>query len=72
MSDAQSLTLRKILGDLPTSDKQADYRWSVFVALQRNGRIEIFQYGLRRVPSVVQRIYDLGGGYLWNGKHPNF
>ena len=68
ISHPQLLTLRKIINTLPPSDKKADYRWSVFVAVRRNGKIEVFQYDRRRVPPVVQRIYDLGGGYFWNGK----
>ena len=68
ISHPQLLTLRKIISDLPPSDKKADYRWSVFVAVRRNGKVEVFQYDRRRVPSVVRRIYDLGGGYFWNGK----
>ena len=68
MSHPQLLTLQKIIGDLPPSDKKADYRWSVFVAVRRDGKVEVFQYDRRRVPPIVQRIYDLGGGYFWNGK----
>jgi hypothetical protein len=68
LSHAQKLNLKKIIGDLPASDKNAEFDKSVFISLRNGSQAKIFQYNRQYVPVIIQRIYDLGGGYFEGGK----
>jgi len=68
LSDAQKLNLEKTIGDLPASDKNAEFNESVFVSLRNGSQVKIFQYNRQHAPAIIQRIYDLGGGYFEGGK----
>lgn len=64
LSHSQILNLEKIISSLPASDKNADFNKSVFVSIWNEKGVEEFQYDRQHVPGIVQRIYDIGGGYL--------
>ena len=64
LSHSQILNLKKIISSLPASDKNADFNKSVFVSIWNGKAVEVFQYDRQHVPGIVQRIYDIGGGYL--------
>jgi len=64
MNHPQLLTLRKIIGDLPASDENAIFNKSVFVAIRNGKNVKVFQYDRQHTPAIVQRIYDIGGGYF--------
>jgi hypothetical protein len=68
MSHSQKLNLEKIIGDLPASDKNAEFDKSVFVSLRNGSQTKIFQYNRQHIPAIIQRIYDLGGGYFEGSK----
>lgn len=64
LSDSQILNLRKITSSLPPSAKNADFYKSVFVSIRNGTNVTVFQYDRQHVPEIIQRIYDIGGGYL--------
>src|SRR5208283_5560074 len=64
LSHSQILNLEKIISSLPASDKNADFNKSVFVSIRNGKNVEVFQYDPQQAPGIVQRIYDIGGGYL--------
>jgi hypothetical protein len=64
LSHSQVITLRQIINELPSSDTNAEFSSSLFVAKRNGGKTAIFQYDRIRLPPVVRRIYDIGGGYL--------
>jgi hypothetical protein len=70
MSRWQVEKLNKLLSEMPLSDAEAEYRWSVFVARWRAGKVEVLQYDRRRIPSAIERLFDLGGGCLEAAKIP--
>ena len=64
LSHSQILNLKKIISSLPASDKNADFNKSVFVSIRNGTNVEVFQYDRQHAPEILQRIYDIGGGYL--------
>jgi hypothetical protein len=68
LSHSQILNLEKIIGNLSTSDKNAEFNQSVFVSLRNGSQVKIFQYNRQHAPAIIQRIYDVGGGYFEGGK----
>lgn len=67
LSHPQKLNLEKAIQDLPASDKNSEFNKSVSVSIRKGEKVEVFQYDRRHAPSVIQRIYDLGGGYFYDG-----
>ncbi len=68
LSHSQKLNLEKIIGDLPASDKNAEFDKSVFISLRNENQVKTFQYDRQYPPAIIQRIYDIGGGYFEGGK----
>ena len=68
LSHSQKLNLEKIIGDLPASDKNAEFNKSVFVSLRNGSQVKMFQYNRQHAPAIIQRIYDLSGGYFQDDK----
>ena len=64
LTHSQILNLQKIIGNLPASDKNAEFNKSAFVSLRNESQAKIFQYNRQRAPAIIQRIYDIGGGYF--------
>jgi hypothetical protein len=68
LSHSQILNLEKIISSLPASDKNTEFNQSVFVSLRNGNQVKIFQYNRQYAPAIIQRIYDIGGGYFEGGK----
>ena len=68
LTHSQILNLKKIIGNLPASDKNPEFNKSVFVSLRNGSQVEIFQYNRQDAPAIIQRIYDIGGGYFEDDK----
>ena len=64
LSHTQTETLRKLISDLPPSHEKLQFKESLLIAIRRDDGIHLFQYRRQKPPSVIQRIYDIGGGYL--------
>ena len=64
LTDSQVNSLKKVVNDLPASDKNATFERSVLVSIRKSTRAEVFQYDRRHAPASIQRIYEIGGGYL--------
>jgi hypothetical protein len=62
------LSLQKISAELPPSDLTVKFGKAVFVSVWRNGKVEVFHYNRQHPPAVIRRIYDIGGGYFYDGK----
>ena len=59
--------IKNLIPELPASDKSAAFAGSVFIAARTDGPLKIYQYNRRHPPEVMRRIYDLGGGYFYDG-----
>lgn len=66
LTDSQVLSLRNIIAQMPASDEQVEFNRSVSVSLRRSDEVEIFHYDRRHAPDVIQRLYDIGGGYFYD------
>jgi photosystem II stability/assembly factor-like uncharacterized protein len=67
LSDAQILSLRKIAQQMPPSDKAVESSQAVSVSIWREGGVDVFHYDRQHAPTVIQRLYDIGGGYYSAG-----
>jgi len=68
LSYSQVTTLKKLSGELPPSDMHVELRRAVSVSIRKGNDVQIFRYDRRRAPAVIQRIYDIGGGYFSSGR----
>jgi hypothetical protein len=68
LTHPQVLSLQKISGELPPSDSTAEFARAVSVSVRRGGKVDVFRYNRQHAPAVIQRIYDIGGGYFYDGK----
>jgi hypothetical protein len=71
LTHSQTLSLTTIAEQMPPSDKTVEFDRAVSVSIRREGKVEIFHYDRRHAPAVIQRLYDIGGGYFYDGKTPN-
>ena len=67
LSRSAHSSLENLIPELPASDKSSGFTGSVFIAVRTDGTLKIYQYNRRHPPEVVRRIYDLGGGYFYDG-----
>ncbi len=65
LSEAQVLTLGKLIQNLPPSAKVPDLENLILVSVpQANGQAEVFLYDRSHPPAAILRLYDLTGAYL--------
>ncbi len=65
LSEAQVLTLGKLIQNLPASANVPDLKNLILVSvLQANGKAEVFRYDRSQPPAEIVRLYDLTGAYL--------
>ena len=69
LTHAQVISLRDLTGRLPGSDLKIEFSHAVSVAISRNGKAEIYHYDRQHPPAEIQRLYDLGGGYFYQGNN---
>ncbi len=67
LSHSQILSLREIAEQMPPSDNTAEFSEAVSVSIRREGRVQVFRYDRHHAPMVIQRLYDIGGGYFYDG-----
>ena len=67
LTHAQVISLRDLTGKLPGSDSKIEFRHAVSVAIWCKDKPEIFHYDRQHPPAEIQRLYDLGGGYFYQG-----
>src|SRR5438874_8081771 len=70
LTHPQVLNLQKIVEQMPPSDKTVEFSRAVSVSIRRAGKVEIFRYDRQHAPALLQRLYDIGGGYFYDGKDP--
>jgi hypothetical protein len=68
LTHSQVLSLQDIIGQMPSSNKRIEFSGAVSVSLWRKGKVEIFHYDRHHAPPVIRRLYDIGGGYFYDGK----
>ena len=68
LTHSQVLSLQKIAEQLPLSEQNIEFRRTVSVSVWQGGKVEIFHYDRQRAPAVIQRLYDIGGGYFSDAK----
>ncbi|MDB5388561.1 MAG: hypothetical protein JWM11_4207 [Planctomycetaceae bacterium] len=64
LSHSQVNTLKRLSGEFPQSNKDVDFSRTVCVAVNNSGKIEVYRYDRRKPPPIIQRLYDIGGGYF--------
>jgi hypothetical protein len=62
----QIAILKRLHRHLPQSDENVAFDQAVSVSVCRDGKVQIFHYQLRRAPDIIQRIYDIGGGFFFD------
>jgi len=62
LSDSQVNTLKRLVGELPPSDKDVEFAKGVSVAVRKDGKVAVRRYDPQISNAVLQRIYDIGGG----------
>jgi hypothetical protein len=67
LTHPQVLSLQKIVEQLPASDGKVEFRRAVSVSIRRGGKVEVFHYDRQHAPAIIQRLYDIGGGYFYPG-----
>ena len=69
LTHPQVLSLQRIVEQLPPSNEKVEFRRAVSVSVRRAEKVKIVHYDRRRVPAVIQRLYDLGGGYFCEARN---
>ena len=64
ISEAQILSLRKIAQQMPPSERAVEPSQTVSVSIWREGGVDVFHYDRHHAPTVIERLYDIGGGYF--------
>jgi hypothetical protein len=68
LTHPQVLSLKEISERMPPSDQDLEFRRTVSVSIRSEGKVQVFHYDRQHAPAVIQRIYDIGGGYFYGGK----
>ena len=64
LSHSQVVTAKEILITLPRGTEKVPFGKGVHLAFWRDGKLQAVTYDRSAVPIVLQRLYDIGGGYL--------
>jgi|ERR1043166_1051102 hypothetical protein len=67
LTQPQVISLQEIMEKMPSSESTVRFAEAISVAIRRNGNVEIYHYHRSHPPSVIQRLYDIGGGYFYGG-----
>lgn len=63
LSHAQIEKIKGILKELPATTEQPDAK-TLYLAYWLDGKLNLRKYSRQRPPSQIDRLYDIGGGYL--------
>ncbi len=64
ISHSQVTSAKEILTSLPPTVEKVPFGKGVHLSFWRDGKLQAFTYDRSAVPIVLQRLYDIGGGYL--------
>ena len=64
LSHAQIESLREILSALPLTTPKVLFGRGIHVAYSKEGKVQSRTYDRRAAPQILQRLYDIGGGYV--------
>jgi len=64
LSHSQVETLKGLLKTMPESSQSDERSDLVYVSFQIDGQAEQRSYSRHEIPRDIERIYDIGGGYL--------
>ena len=67
LTQPQVISLHEIVEKMPPSEATVRFAEAISVAVRRNGDVEIYHYHRVHPPPVIQRLYDIGGGYFYGG-----
>jgi hypothetical protein len=67
LTQPQVITLQEVTEKMPPSESTVRFAEAISVAVRRNGNVEIYHYHRIHPPPVIQRLYDIGGGYFYGG-----
>jgi hypothetical protein len=70
LTHSQVLRLKEITGQMPPSEQNLEFRRTVSISIRSGAKVQVFHYDRQHAPAVIQRIYDIGGGYFYGGKDP--
>ena len=69
LTRSQMEAIQRFTGELPPSGKDVEFSEAVSVSFWKEGTLQMFRYDRQHVPSVIEHIYDISGGYFTNENH---
>ena len=67
LTQPQVVSLQEIMEHMPPSESTVRFSEAISVSIRRSGNVEIYHYHRIHPPPVIQRLYDIGGGYFYGG-----
>jgi hypothetical protein len=67
LTQPQVVSLQEIIEHMPPSEPTVRFSEAISVSIRRTGNVEVFHYHRTHPPPVIQRLYDIGGGYFYSG-----
>ena len=64
LSRQQVITLKSLIVQMPKSVKSGKRVDSVFVSYRKDDKVEVRRFHRVKLPREVERLYDIGGGYI--------
>jgi hypothetical protein len=69
LTQPQVISLQEIIEHMPPSESTVRFAEAISIAIRRNGAVDVYHYHRIHPPSVIQRLYDIGGGYFYGGSN---
>ncbi len=64
LSQSQVKTLKTLTADMPRRAESKDPYELVYISLREGNSVVVTEYLRHKLPREVERIYDIGGGYI--------
>lgn len=63
LSHSQNETAKKLVSELPLGKTGVPFSEGLHISFWRDKKLHMVAYSRKAVPRIVQRLYDVGGGY---------
>lgn len=64
LSHSQVVSVKVIVSELPPTKPNVLFGKGIHVAYSKDGKVQNKTYDRRAAPQILQRLYDIGGGYV--------
>ena len=64
ISHSQVEALKEVISTLPPTTPNVLFGRGIHVAFAKDGKVQGRTYDRRAAPKIIQRLYDIGGGYI--------